>query len=254
MKYPCELIKDLLPLYVDKVASEESNRIVEEHLTECDSCHKLYNALQKQDDTLSPNDSCATEEEKAMTDSLKKVKLQINQRQRRLIAATLALILLIFGAWQVLFNLPLKTVSLDDVRITVGSYKLQDLPYELMSGKDADDNDKVTISLTEYDEEDTTPTYRLEIPALPDSQLQVTDDMMNTGGYVSSVSLESRCRLANINWGIDGDVMYIHTLKTTLLGGRKAEFGYRNDSIDFRPVNKVVYLNDGSETVLWENN
>ncbi|MEG1256835.1 zf-HC2 domain-containing protein [Clostridium sp.] len=37
-KVSCEIIKDLLPLYYDKVCSDESNKMVEEHLDECSSC------------------------------------------------------------------------------------------------------------------------------------------------------------------------------------------------------------------------
>lgn len=46
MKYECDLIKDLLPLYCDQVCSAESGRAVEEHLTECDSCKALYIKMQ----------------------------------------------------------------------------------------------------------------------------------------------------------------------------------------------------------------
>lgn len=36
----CEVIQDLLPLYKDGCCSEQSGRIVEEHLAECESCRK----------------------------------------------------------------------------------------------------------------------------------------------------------------------------------------------------------------------
>lgn len=250
MKYPCELIKDLLPLYVDEVASEESRTAVDEHLAECDSCREYADEMNT--NNVITNNSCDNEEEKIMTNSLKQVKTRINRKTRRMMAAAMAAVLIVLGGWQVLFNMPLKTVPLDDVRVTVGSYKLQELPYQLTTGNDDDGNGMVTISM--YDDVgEKTPTYRVEIPAMPNSQLAVTEDMLDAGGYVSAVSLESKCRLANIDWGIDGDVMYIHTLKTTLLGRHTEDFGYRNDSIDFRPINKVVYLNGGTETVLWEN-
>lgn len=48
MKYPCDMVADLLPLYHDSVCSETSKNIVEEHLTECDSC-KL--TMQRMKDT-----------------------------------------------------------------------------------------------------------------------------------------------------------------------------------------------------------
>ena len=44
MKLSCEVIKDLLPLYYDKVCSEESCSLIEEHLSQCPQCE---NELQK---------------------------------------------------------------------------------------------------------------------------------------------------------------------------------------------------------------
>ena len=41
MKYDCDLISDLLPLYKDDICSPSSKKIVEEHLSECSSCKKL---------------------------------------------------------------------------------------------------------------------------------------------------------------------------------------------------------------------
>ena len=38
MKTPCEIIKDLLPLYCDGICSEESKKTVEEHLQSCADC------------------------------------------------------------------------------------------------------------------------------------------------------------------------------------------------------------------------
>lgn len=42
MKYPCDLIKDMLPLYHDDICSEESRKIVQEHLEKCENCSKEY--------------------------------------------------------------------------------------------------------------------------------------------------------------------------------------------------------------------
>lgn len=38
----CEVIRDLLPLYIDNVCSDESRRVVAGHLKSCDACKKLY--------------------------------------------------------------------------------------------------------------------------------------------------------------------------------------------------------------------
>lgn len=38
----CEVIQDLLPLYIDNICSEESRHMVSEHLESCAECKRLY--------------------------------------------------------------------------------------------------------------------------------------------------------------------------------------------------------------------
>jgi len=45
MKYPCETIADLLPLFHDGVCSESSVKIVSEHLSECEKCKKTLEKI-----------------------------------------------------------------------------------------------------------------------------------------------------------------------------------------------------------------
>lgn len=46
MKYSCEMVQDLLPLYCDHVCSAESRKIVEAHLEECSSCSDLLKKME----------------------------------------------------------------------------------------------------------------------------------------------------------------------------------------------------------------
>lgn len=48
MKISCELVKDLLPLYMDGVCSNESRKIVEEHFAECDACKAEFQAMKNE--------------------------------------------------------------------------------------------------------------------------------------------------------------------------------------------------------------
>ena len=43
----CNVIMDLLPLYVDEYCSEESARLVAEHLEACESCRKIYDQMRE---------------------------------------------------------------------------------------------------------------------------------------------------------------------------------------------------------------
>lgn len=46
MNYPCELIRDLLPLYHDDVCSPESRNAVDEHCAGCLDCKKILDELE----------------------------------------------------------------------------------------------------------------------------------------------------------------------------------------------------------------
>ncbi|MBP3746873.1 MAG: zf-HC2 domain-containing protein [Ruminococcus sp.] len=52
MKYNCDMIADLLPLYIDHVCSESSREAIEEHLSECQPCQKLYEDMKKCDTVI----------------------------------------------------------------------------------------------------------------------------------------------------------------------------------------------------------
>lgn len=45
LKISCEIAQDLLPLYVDKLTSNESNILVNNHLKECEICNQIYNEM-----------------------------------------------------------------------------------------------------------------------------------------------------------------------------------------------------------------
>ena len=45
MKYECDMIADLLPLYKDGACSEASEKIIKEHLSECEKCSNLLDRM-----------------------------------------------------------------------------------------------------------------------------------------------------------------------------------------------------------------
>ena len=54
MKIDCEVIRDLLPLYADDACSQESRKMVDEHLAECSACSRQLEQIRKTeiDDSL----------------------------------------------------------------------------------------------------------------------------------------------------------------------------------------------------------
>lgn len=45
MKYPCEIVRDLMPLYLDGIASGQSRQMVDEHLSACKACSALFSQM-----------------------------------------------------------------------------------------------------------------------------------------------------------------------------------------------------------------
>ena len=78
MKISCNIIRDLLPLYAEDLASEDTRAMVDEHLCDCESCTDFLKELRQ--DTLVPMET--------ETESLKKVKKTILRRRALSIMAS----------------------------------------------------------------------------------------------------------------------------------------------------------------------
>jgi hypothetical protein len=91
MKMHCDIIQDLLPNYMDKICSDETNKAVEEHFVECDSCKNKCQAMSNKWMELVVVEPKEIEEYKKdfiFKKTIKKVK-------RRLIITVLATVLIL---------------------------------------------------------------------------------------------------------------------------------------------------------------
>lgn len=80
----CEIVRDLLPLYVDKLTSKTSTREIERHLKGCKECQKYYQEMTGALPDFQP---------KVEIDSVKLLKRERNKR--RLISAGIVILCLI---------------------------------------------------------------------------------------------------------------------------------------------------------------
>lgn len=242
MTYPCEIIMDLLPLYIDNFCSEESKTAIKTHLSECEKCRKYYAAMKESDGFVEKNNNS---EEMKMADSLKKVKTKINGRVRNIIiCAALAALVFTIG-FQILFNAPIKNVDKENVKITAEVYPFSELPHSLKAG-----DGTVEISLGEND---TSDIYKVEIPSTNDMQITTSENVMEREGNVTVITSSSKYFLRSINWEIKDDTIYISSFKTTILNNKAKKHQKTMTSLEFREINKIVYLEkNGDETVLWK--
>ena len=52
MRLDCDVIRDLMPLYVEELASEKSCELVEEHVKECECCKRKLEEMGKTEEKL----------------------------------------------------------------------------------------------------------------------------------------------------------------------------------------------------------
>ena len=80
-KIPCEVIRDLLPSYIDKLTSETTNQVIRTHLEECSECRAVYASMSDPEKGPEP-----APQEKKEIDFLKKNK----KRNRRIVLGSIA--------------------------------------------------------------------------------------------------------------------------------------------------------------------
>lgn len=56
----CNIVKDLIPMYIDSCCSNESRKIVEEHIKDCDDCKKLFEDMKSSSDMITVSESPKT--------------------------------------------------------------------------------------------------------------------------------------------------------------------------------------------------
>lgn len=118
MNYPCNMIQDLLPLYLDEVCSEESKKAVNQHLSECPECKAFYAAMCEADKVDADTHNADRERQKAA--SFQSVKKRIARKQ--LLAAVIAVVILaaaVFAAAGILKNKTEVVKYMDNISVSV---------------------------------------------------------------------------------------------------------------------------------------
>ena len=104
----CDVILDLLPLYVDGICSKESRKLVEEHIDECESCKNLLENMK-----LDINILCKNNEFKEEANVIKKVKNKI--WIERIVIALVTLFVTGIIMFSIILNLSFSNKNMNDV-------------------------------------------------------------------------------------------------------------------------------------------
>ena len=109
----CEVVRDLMPLVADDVASVESRQLVQAHLENCSECVQVYALLSRR--LPKPEE----DNETAFIRFCKKMRWRMNGQ--KLLAALLAATVILFGLWMAYHNIYTDTTEMptDWVNLTL---------------------------------------------------------------------------------------------------------------------------------------
>ncbi len=246
MKYPCGIIRDLLPLYIDGVCGSDSAAAVENHLRECEGCRRLYGEMRSETclDGRAANES----EDVNMEESLKKVKGKINRKIMTAVICAAAAAVIFAVGYSALFTMPLKSISVSEVKADAEVYPLSDL------ASNAEVNDGSVV--IHADGSDNSAVYSITIPDMPEANAAVSGDTIEKSGYMTSISWSSPYYIKVIKYDHDasgdGKTLYVTGFKTSVLGNKPS--GHTNiiKSMEFREIDRIVYVDeDGAQTEMW---
>ncbi len=245
MNYPCGMIQDLLPLYVDGAATEASKQAVEAHLPTCQTCQKYYETLCSAD--FLAEKTHHEQEDQQMAESLKRVKEKIHNKMRTTVLCAVAAVVVLLGGYYLLFQAPIKNIDLNDITIAVETYTTKEIAT--VGGADNGDG-SVTISA---DEVDLSSTYTLTIPAMPEAEISITENTMEKNEHVSVLTVTCPYFIREMLYAdkeAEG-VLYLKAFRTTVLNNKALEKFQTQQMLDFRNIEQVIFLKNGQETVLW---
>ena len=243
MTYPCGIIRDLLPLYIDDVCNEESKQAVENHLSECEKCRNYYESMKSTEGFVAKEND--NSEDMKMANNLKNVKSKINKKIRNIVLGAVAAMVFVIVGVTLLFNVALKEVSPDDVIVSANVYSFEELIEN--SASNVPNSESVTIY---SDDSDNSQKIEVRIPEI--GEITVTEDTIEKNKYVTVFSVSSEYFIRTIKHEIKGDTIYISAFKTTLLNNKAESYQKTMTSLQFSEINRIVYVkDDGKETVLW---
>lgn len=158
MRNECNIIRDILPLYIEGMVSDDTVSFVEEHLHHCSECQENLAKLKAPTEIDNLQKDTATRQNEAVPLKILKKKLQ----RRRIITAAISVILTVaalIGGF-VLLTQP-NLINVSDAAISVEQvyrFETEDGPQFFVLYRDRSSGLRTSESKTLWDENRETPT------------------------------------------------------------------------------------------------
>jgi hypothetical protein len=121
----CEIIRDLLPSYVEGLTSDESNKEIEKHLKDCIECSNIHNEMKSE---------VKVESLACDSDRIKLFK-KLNKRVVKAVGLTIVVCAVIVGVYMFFYGVGWEVNSNDmNIEYSYEDYSI-DFEFELTDGK-----------------------------------------------------------------------------------------------------------------------
>ena len=275
----CNIVKDMLPLYIDDLCSEESKKMVEDHIKECDDCRRVLETMKEGEEAIASYDINSSESDEQL---IKRVSKDINRKtgkSRKIAAACIGVVVVVlFGLYA-----PISKVGSNDLHAGVEVFDKQDcaigsdgLKMEEFKGEMVLINDGDSTN----DSEKYVPVIIPEFSRVDDYDGLISDDDLSRicsdqryegngaikmEGYqgtgtaiqegtdfekVSVIRIFSDKILKGYSLSVEGDTLYIKNPRTTLFNNTSKTQGYFCD-VELQEITKVVVVSGNDEEVIY---
>ena len=223
-KISCDIIKDLLPLYVDGVCSDESKILVSEHLDGCEECSKEYKSLMSKPLNISADYTPEKESLKKVGKKLKKSRKKAVLKGALITLAVLIIVsvllipdvMIAFAKYEYdnsVRDIPVMNMNVynhKDGKIKVGKVKLN-IPEKyatLPNGLKIERNEDTTVVwMTDPNQLETTTNQRIvvfDIDSETEDKLPKLDFSTEAyGGQPDLVRFMDRIGVKELGFGVD---------------------------------------------------
>jgi hypothetical protein len=161
----CDVIRDLIPLYIDGIASEDSRDLIDEHVKDCPACEKVMAAMRH------GNESAPINVDNTEIGAFKKMKRKITRKHIRV--AVISIICAVVFVYVFFVHQTQMPYNAEKMRVDLAYDQVIDIHY--------DGNYSATVAL--QDGEDFYICYR----GTPFTRLSWKEDMQYSIGSIIAV-------------------------------------------------------------------
>lgn len=115
----CNIVRDLLPSYIDELCSDDSKAFIEEHLKVCSECKEIYEMMSEGE---SKPEEITIDQKKIIDNVRSKMQKDIRKRKFAFGIVSIIVILAIVISILPLKNIPLNKVNLEYVTLVTADY------------------------------------------------------------------------------------------------------------------------------------